>query len=140
MRLPDPPKDLRIDGRLLSLTHDPSIKSMLVSDGDALLWVGAGTDLLVENVTVEPSASAEAAAAWPDGAHAQVYTSEGHSEQYVETELFGRLRELRPGDQSSMTARYTLRRRVADDPMADARGVFGEDAIRGAASPADKGP
>jgi hypothetical protein len=141
LRLPDPPKDLRTDGRLLSLTRDPSIKSMLGSDGDALLWVGAQDDLLVENVTAEPGDPTPAAApAWPDGAHAQVYTSQGHSEQYVETELLGRLRELRPGDHTSMTARYTLKRRIDADPMAEARAVFGEAVVRGAASPADKGP
>jgi hypothetical protein len=137
LRLPDPPKDLRTDGRLLSLTRDPSIKSMLASDGDALLWVGAGSDLLVEHV---PGGAVDPAAAWPDGAHTQVYTSEGHAEQYVEMELLGRLQELRPGDQTSMTARYTLKRRVEDDPLAEARAVFGEDAVRAAASPADKGP
>jgi hypothetical protein len=137
LRLPDPPKDLRTDGRLLSLTRDPSIKSMLGSDGDALLWVGPASDLLLENVTAD---AADPAAAWPDGAHAQVYTSEGHSAQYVEMELLGRLRELRPGDQTSMTARYTLKRRVADDPLAEARDLLGDDGLRGAASPADKGP
>jgi hypothetical protein len=137
LRLPDPPKDLRTDGRLLSLTRDPSIKSMLASDADALLWVGAESDLLVEHV---PDGAVDPAAAWPDGAHTQVYTSQGHAEQYVEMELLGRLQELRPGDQTSMTARYTLKRRVDEDPVAEARAVFGDDAVRAAASPADTGP
>jgi hypothetical protein len=145
LRMPDPPKDLRIDGRLLSLTRDPSIKSMLSSDGDALLWVGGGNDLLIENLT-DGSGDPAPMAAWPDGAHAQIYTNQGQAEPYVELELLGKLEELRPGDQTSMTARYTLKRRGAgkpmspNSPMTEARAIFGDDVLKAAASPADRGP
>ena len=47
-RLPDPPKALAVEGRLLGLARDPAAKTMLVSDGDALLWVGEGPDPLIE--------------------------------------------------------------------------------------------
>ena len=36
-QLPAPPRDTRVDGRLLSLARDPKNKTMLVSDSDALL-------------------------------------------------------------------------------------------------------
>jgi len=151
LRMPDRPKDLRTDGRLLSLARDPSIKSMLGSDGDAVLWVGVGNDLLIENLT-DGAGDPAPSAAWPDGAHVQIYTNQGQAEPYVELELLGRLRELRPGDQTTMTARYTLKRRVAANPispispisptspMAEARAMFGDDVLKAAASPADRGP
>jgi hypothetical protein len=136
--LPAPPRDLRTDGRLLSLARDPTQKTMIGSDGDALLWIGRGLDLLIENVTVEP---ADAAARWPDGVHAQVYTSPGGSESYVELELLGRLRDLRPGERTSMTVRYTLAGRVETDPDAEARTVFGPGArLKAAESPAGTAP
>jgi hypothetical protein len=138
LRLPAPPRDLRTDGRLLSLARDPAQKTMIGSDGDALLWIGRGLDLLIENLTAEP---ADAAARWPDGAHAQVYTSPGESESYVELELLGRLRDLGPGDSASMTVRYTLLDRVRTDSVAEGRAVFGGgSALKAAESPAGTAP
>ena len=44
-RLPAPPRNVRVDGQLLSLGRDPAEKTMIGSDGDALLWIGEGREL-----------------------------------------------------------------------------------------------
>jgi hypothetical protein len=119
-RLPDRPKDLTIDGRLLSLRRDPAAKTMLASDGDALLWVGDRVDLLIETVTNAHDPSGE----WPDGAHAQIYTSSDEALPYVELELFSPLRDLGIGERASLRVRYTLRARASADPIAEAKRVF----------------
>ena len=120
-RLPDPPKDLTVDGRLLSLTRDPTAKTMLVSDGDALLWVGSAAHLLIEAVTNPHDPPGE----WPDGAHAQLYTSSDEALPYVELELLSPLRDLRIGERASLRVRYTLGARASADPTAEAKRVFG---------------
>ena len=119
-RLPDPPKDLTVDGRLLSLARDPAAKTMIASDGETMLWVGDGPDLRIE--TVGPTGGG--ADTWPDGAHAQIYTSSDAAEPYVELELLSPLRQLGTGDRACLTVRYTLVPRVEADPTAEARRVL----------------
>ena len=121
LRLPDPPKDLRVEGRLLSLARDPAAKTMLASDGDALLWVGGAAHLLIEVVTNPHDPAGE----WPDGAHAQIYTSSDEALPYVELELLSPLRDLRIGERASLRVRYTLGARASADPTAEAKRVFG---------------
>ena len=121
LRLPDRPKDLRVEGRLLSLTREPAAKTMLVSDGDALLWVGGAAHLLIETVAGPHDPPGE----WPDGAHAQIYTSSDEALPYVELELFSPLRDLRIGERASLRVRYTLGARASADPTAEAKRVFG---------------
>jgi hypothetical protein len=116
--LPPVPKDFAVDGRLLSLARDTAEKTMIASDGDALLWVGDGPDLLIENTTPASGAS------WPEGAHSQIYTSPDGAEAYVELELLGPLHDLAPGQSASLTTRYTLVRRVDADPVDEARRVL----------------
>jgi hypothetical protein len=120
-RLPDRPKDLTVEGRLLSLARDPTAKTMLGSDGDALLWVGARFDLLIETVANPHDPSGE----WPDGAHAQIYTSSDEALPYVELELFSPLRDLGLGQRASLRVRYTLQPRTHADPTAEAKWVLG---------------
>jgi hypothetical protein len=120
-RLPDRPKDLTVEGRLLSLARDPAVKTMLGSDGDALLWVGPAVDLLIETVTTAHDPSGE----WPDGAHAQIYTSSDEALPYVELELFSPLRDLGIGDHVSLRVRYTLQARADAEPTAEAKRVLG---------------
>jgi hypothetical protein len=120
-RLPAPPKDLTVDGRLLSLTRDPAAKTMVVSDGDALLWVGSAAHLLIEAVTNPHDPSGE----WPDGAHAQIYTSSDQALPYIELELLSPLRDLRIGQRASLRVRYTLEARTDADPTVEARRVLG---------------
>jgi hypothetical protein len=116
-RLPDPPKELEVDGRLLSLARDRDAKTMIAGDGDALLWVGARADLLIETL----GGAHEANDQWPEGAHAQIYTSSDQALPYVELELLGPLRELQVGGAAAMTVRYTLSARREADPTAEAR-------------------
>jgi len=122
-RLPDPPKDLTVDGRLLSLARDPVAKTMIASDGEAMLWVGDGPDLRIETLGATAGA-ADAADEWPDGAHAQIYTSSDAAEPYVELELLSPLRDLQVGGRACLTVRYTLIDRVEADPVAEGRRVL----------------
>jgi hypothetical protein len=127
--LPVPPKDLRVDGRLLGLARDSKEKTMIVNDADALLWVGPGRDLLVETVgtslaTGGVSQPSAADAARPGGAHAQIYTSPDGAEPYVELELLGPLVDLAPGQRAMMSVRYRLVRRERADPTEEARRIF----------------
>jgi hypothetical protein len=120
-RLPVRPKDLTVEGRLLSLARDPAAKTMLVIDGDALLWVGSAAHLLIEAVTDAHDPSDQ----WPDSAHAQIYTSSDEALPYVELELLSPLRDLRIGERASLRVRYTLAARTNADPTAEARRVLG---------------
>jgi hypothetical protein len=132
--LPDPPQGLNIEGRVLSLGHDRRNKTMVNSDGDALLWVGNGPDLLIEDKT---PGRAGGAGEWPNrGAHSQIYTSpapgldnkklpeENNKEAYVELELLGRLHTLSSGGKAPIRTSYTLIRRTEHDAAVEARKVF----------------
>ncbi len=121
LRLPDRPKDLRVAGRLLSLAREPAAKTMLGSDGDALLWVGSAAHLLIEAVTGPHDPPGE----WPDGMQAQIYTSSDQALPYVELELLSPLRDLRIGERASLRVRYTLEARSSADPTAEAKRVLG---------------
>lgn len=132
--LPDAAQGLNVEGRLLMLGRDPRNKTMINSDGHALLWVGNGPDLLIEDKTPESAGSADE---WPNhGAHSQIYTSPGpapddkkvaqeqNTETYVELELLGRLNKLGPGGKALMRTSYTLIRRTEQDPTVEAKKVF----------------
>jgi hypothetical protein len=94
---------------------------MLGSDGDALLWVGSAAHLLIEADPNPHDPSGE----WPDGAHAQIYTSSDEALPYVELELLSPLRDLRIGERASLRVRYTLEPRTDADPTTEARRVLG---------------
>jgi hypothetical protein len=130
--MPAPPKDLKVDGRLLSLVRDPNEKTMIASDADALPWVGPARDLVIETM----SASFAGGEIWqpiapgaprPAGAHAQIYTSSDGAEPYVELELLGPLVDLAAGQRAMISARYRLIRRENADPLAEARRVFAKE-------------
>ena len=117
---PVPPAGVAVDGRLLSLARDRQHKTMIVSDADALLWVGKDCVLLVHKLGPPPSVRAE----WPGGAHAQVYTSPDGDQPYVELELLGQLDELSPGEELSLSVGYRLMPRSEADPLVEARKVL----------------
>jgi hypothetical protein len=119
-RMEAAPKELAVDGRLLSLGRDPAAKTMIGLSADALLWLGDGPGLLVERVAETGGGAGD----WPDGAEAQIYTSSDDAEPYVELELFGRVRELRPGDSSALTVRYTIVTPTTHDLAAEAKRAF----------------
>jgi hypothetical protein len=117
-----PPHDLKVEGRLLSMTRDLASKAKIGSDGNALLWVGSGADLLLESKATDADSDH---ADWPDqGSHSQIYTSPGDQMKYVEFELLDRLHDLKPGEKASLAAVYTLIPRTQSDPAAEARKVF----------------
>jgi hypothetical protein len=120
--IPAPPRDVKVGGRLLSLGRDLTNKVKIGSDGNALLWVGSGADLLLESKASDPDGTK---AEWPEqGSHSQIYTSPGDEVKYVEFELLDRLRDLKPGSKASFEAMYTLIPRTQSDPAAEARKVF----------------
>jgi hypothetical protein len=148
-KLPAAPRDLRVDGRLLSMARDPADKTQIATDGDALLWVGDGPDLLVEAVYAStprpgtaaspwarashefpsltgppPKLSSGSALDWPGGVHAQIYTNPDSDQRYVELELLGRLHHLGPGDSATFTVRYTLIARSETEPLREAQKVL----------------
>jgi hypothetical protein len=148
-KMPAPPRDLRVEGRLLSMARDPAQKTQIATDGDALLWVGEGPDLLVEALDdpagkpgpglsawareshefpslrgPKPRPSTRSELDWPGGVHAQLYTNPDGEQRYVELELLGRLHRLGPGDSARFTVRYTLIPRSEADPMREARKVL----------------
>jgi hypothetical protein len=105
------------EARLLSMSRDPQHKTMLKSNGHALLWVGDGPNLLIEDETNDPEAGS------------QIYTSPGaeHDDQsYVELELLGRTRDLAIGEKVTLRSRYTLLRRTESDSRAEAKRVFAD--------------
>lgn len=130
--LPAPPKELKADGRLLGLARDTVEKTMIASDAEALLWVGPGRDLVIENMGTAVGAGeswhpTEPAAPRVGGAHAQIYTSPDGAEPYVELELLGPLVDLAPGQRAKMSVRYRLLRRQEADAAAEARRVFASE-------------
>jgi hypothetical protein len=130
--LPSLPKDLTIDGRLLSLARDPVNKTMIGSDGSALLWVGNGPspDLLVETEPKTESKTKTVSVAghnaeWPEqGSHSKIYTNSGEELKYVEFELLAQLRDLSRGETASATSVYRLIPRTESDPLAEAKKAF----------------
>jgi hypothetical protein len=148
-KLPAPPRDLRVDGRLLSMARDTVDKTQIATDGDSLLWVGDGPDLLVEAVYAStqrpgtaqspwartshefpsltglpPKPSTGSPLDWPGGVHAQLYTNPDGEQRYVELELLGRMHQLGPGDSATFTVRYTLIVRSETDPLTEAQKVL----------------
>ncbi len=122
--LPQAPKDLNKQGRLLSFVRDPVNTTMIGSDGSSLLWVGDGADLLIEHEELQPAGSK---AEWPEkGSHTKVYTNSGKELNYIEYELLDWLHDLKPGENALMTNTYTLIPRTQSDPLREAKKVFGQ--------------
>lgn len=123
--LPTEPKDLKTDGRLLSLVREPQSNTMIGSDGNTLLSVGQNTDLLIENKTPAlPMSKVE----WPDhGVHSKIFASSGDTLKYMELELYAPLSLLKSGDSASMESSYTLLPRTEHDPIREAKKVFAPD-------------
>jgi hypothetical protein len=109
--MPAAPQNLAVAGGRLSLERHAHEKTMIATDADRLEWHGGGehrADLVVE---ARANAPAAGAAAWPDGAHSQIYTNPDGPDAYVELELLGPLQDLAPGQSASLVSRYELLRR-----------------------------
>ena len=136
--LPSPPKDLKIEGRLLSVVRDPENKTMVGGEGNCLLWVGAGPDLLIGHEYVSSrrprgriaDAEDQSGAEWPDrGSHAKIYTN-SDDQKYVELEFLDPLQNLSSGAKALMRSSYTLIRRTERDPFREAQKVLEQELRR----------
>jgi hypothetical protein len=98
------PKDLKREGRLLSVTRDPKNQAKIGSDAGTLVWMDKDFYLQIDSPR-------EAGAEYPDqGSSAEIYTNP-EPLQYVELETLGPLHTMKVGDTIERTNRYTLLRR-----------------------------
>ncbi len=99
-----PLANLRIEGGFLTATRSPKESSKIGTDAGALIW---GDSKWIVRVSMPRLADA----VYPDqGSSAEIYTNSDPL-AYVELELLGPLRELKPGDALSQEQTYELYRR-----------------------------
>lgn len=99
-----PLANLRIEGGFLTATRSPKESSKIGTDASALIW---GDSKWIVRVSMPRLADA----VYPDqGSSAEIYTNSDPL-TYVELELLGPLRELKPGDAISQDQTYELYRR-----------------------------
>jgi hypothetical protein len=110
------PADLKIDGRLLSLTRHARQQVKVGSDGSSLAWLGKNCVVRIDT-EIGPGE-------YPDGGCVtEVYTNPDPL-QYVELETLGPLTTMNPGDRIEQTTAYTMRPRSTTDLEAEARNAF----------------
>ncbi|HMK29284.1 MAG TPA: hypothetical protein VK473_06315 [Terriglobales bacterium] len=113
-----PPQDLKLDGRLLSLTRDAKAPHKIGSDGSSLLWMDDKYVLQIDSRRI-PGVE------YPDqGSSTEVYTNPDPL-PYVELEMLGPLATMKVGDTLERTSTYRLSRRTTLDPGAEAKRSFG---------------
>jgi hypothetical protein len=99
------PKDLKREGRLLSVTRDPKNQTKIGSDAGTLIWMDKEFYLQIDSPR-------EAGAEYPDqSSSAEIYTNPDPL-QYIELETLGPLHTMKVGDKIERTNRYTLLRRA----------------------------
>ncbi|MDO8944066.1 MAG: hypothetical protein Q7U75_12835, partial [Desulfobacterales bacterium] len=104
--------------KMLSLVRDPKDSFKLGTGADTLIWIG-------EKETVRIDSPRVAGAEYPDqDSSAEVYTNGGDL-KYIELEMLGPLRVMKPGDELTQINRYTLGRRTVKEPAAEARKIAG---------------
>ena len=110
------PKELKIDGRLLSLARDPRDFSKIATGGSSLVWMDSDYVLRID--------ASHAAGDYPnDDSRTEVYTNPDPL-PYVELETVGPLTTLSAGDRIESTNTYALTHRTAQDEAAEARKSF----------------
>jgi hypothetical protein len=111
------PRDLRIDGKLLSLARDPGQCTKIGTEGSRVLWMGRDHALCIE--------SSDASGEYPDsGSKTEIYTNPDPM-PYVEIETMGPLATLNVGDRVEQTNTYTLVPRSLPDETREAQRIFG---------------
>jgi hypothetical protein len=101
------PKDLKREGRLLSVKRDPKNQTKIGSDAGTLVWMDKHFYLQIDSPRVT-----EKSAEYPDqGSSAEIYTNPDPL-QYIELETLGPLHTMKVGDTIERTNRYTLMRRA----------------------------
>ncbi|MCI0353116.1 MAG: DUF4380 domain-containing protein [Acidobacteriales bacterium] len=103
------PKDLKREGRLLSVTRDPKNQAKIGSDAGTLVWMDKDFYLQIDSPRVPIGAE------YPDqNSSAEIYTNPDPL-KYIELETLGPLHTMKVGDKIERTNRYTLLRRSAGD-------------------------
>jgi hypothetical protein len=114
--MPSEPKELRIDGRLLSLERHPSECAKIGSDAASLAWVGRNCVVRIDAETGPGE--------YPDGGCVtEVYTNSDPL-PYVELEAMGPLVKLSAGERIERSTVYTIMPRSTPDSEAEARKIF----------------
>jgi hypothetical protein len=101
------PANLKIDGRLLSLTRHARQQVKVGSDGSSMAWLGQNCVVRIDT-EIGPGE-------YPDGGCVtEVYTNPDPL-QYVELETLGPLTTMNPGDRIEQTTVYTVMPRSTPD-------------------------
>jgi hypothetical protein len=104
LQLKDSPPDLKIEKDCLTLTRNPAGNHKIGSYGDTLIWVGKTQVLTIES-------KRQRGGEYPDsGSSTEVYTN-ADPLQYVELEMLGPVKTLKPGEKLKLKTTYTLSRR-----------------------------
>ncbi len=112
-----PPKDIRIDGRLLSMSRDPKNEINIGTDSSSLVWVGSDYVVRID--------SERGAGDYPSGGcSAFLYTNPDRA-PYVELETVGPLSTMKVGDTIRRTDTYTMVHRGNLDSTAEAKMMLG---------------
>ncbi len=110
----DLPTNLRVANGMVSLTRDTKKPHKIGTDAGTLLWVG-------DKIIVQIDSPRLAEGEYPDQkSSAEVYTNPDPA-AYVELEMLGPLKMMKPGDLISTTNTYTLIRRREADPAKEIR-------------------
>jgi hypothetical protein len=113
----NPPPTLKVEDGLAGMTRDPLAPYKLGFESSSLLWMGEKHALRIESLRIMD-------AEYPDkGSSAEVYTNPDPL-KYVELEMLGPLRMLKPGEKMVQTNRYTLFRRTDDTLEQQARRIL----------------
>jgi hypothetical protein len=113
------PKDLKVEGRLLSLTRDPRNNVKIAIDGNAVLCMDQHHVLRMDACAGRGECH--------NGGRIEVYTNMDPL-PYVELETAGSPVQLRTGDYIKQRTTYALARRTTADPVEEARRAFGLEA------------
>ncbi len=111
------PKDIRVDGRLLSLTRDPKEEINIGTDSSSLLWVGADYIVRIDSERTPGD--------YPSGGcSAYLYTNPDRA-PYVELETTGPVQTMKIGDTTQRTNIYTIVHRGNQDAVTEAKMMLG---------------
>ena len=113
------PQDLRIEGRLLSLSRDPKEPVKIGSAASSMVWMDRNFAVRID------SNASQKEGEFPDGdSRSEIYTNPD-PQPYVELETLGPLTEVNPGDRIALTNIYTLARRFEENAKLEAEKMFG---------------
>jgi hypothetical protein len=111
------PKDVHVDGRLVSLSRDPKEEINIGTDSSSLLWVAADYIVRIDSERTPGD--------YPSGGcSAYLYTNPDRA-PYVELETTGPLQTMKVGDTIQRTNTYTIVHRGNQDAVTEAKMMLG---------------